>query len=93
MGEAIISFEKQTDSTCPKEGSKERPLMSNQRLRQIIGKKLAGHKRQDETKGIQEFNLKVNYILLLKKLLKGKCTGCDIETLWGYAPKERSSLA
>ena len=46
--------------------------MCNRRLQQIIRKKLAGHKRQDETKGLQGFNLKVNYILLLKKLLKGK---------------------
>ena len=72
----------------PEEGSKEKLPMSDQCLWQIIGKKLAGHKRQDMNSGCPGFNLKTNYILQLKEQQKNKCAGCAVEMVWDYAPKE-----
>ena len=51
----------------PEEGSGEKPPMSEQCLRQIIGEKLAGYKRQDGNNGRQGIDLKTNYILQLKE--------------------------
>ena len=75
------------------EGSGEKKPMSVQRLREIIAKKVAGHKRQDEMKGRQGFDLKVNHILQLKEQQKNKCAGCGIEMLWEYRAKDTQQFS
>jgi len=77
----------------PEESSVEKPPMSEQRLRQIIGKKLTGHKQQDENNGRQGFDLKTNYVLRLKEEQKNKFAGCGVEMLWSYAPKDTQQFS
>ncbi|CAG8709741.1 3033_t:CDS:1, partial [Dentiscutata heterogama] len=50
-------------------------------LRPFIFEKLVGYMDQDKKKG-HEFNLSVDYILVLKDLQKNKCELCFNEMLW-----------
>ena len=77
----------------PEEGSGEKPSMSEQRLRQIIGKKLAGYKRQDGNNGRQGFDLKTNYKLQLKEQQKNECVGCGAEMLWDYVTTDTQQFS
>ena len=51
------------------------------------------YKRQDEAKGLQGFNLKVDYILQLKVSQQGRCATCNIEMLWAYQPKDTQQFS
>ncbi|CAG8729462.1 13710_t:CDS:2, partial [Dentiscutata heterogama] len=52
-------------------------------LRPFISKKLVGYIDQDKKKGY-EFDLSVDYILVLKDLQKNKCKLCLNEMLWEW---------
>ncbi|KAF0413851.1 putative chromodomain protein [Gigaspora margarita] len=52
-------------------------------LRPFISEKLIGYMDQDKKKGC-EFNLSVDYILVLKDLQKNKCELCLNEMLWEW---------
>jgi len=53
----------------PEEGSEVRPV-TEQQLRKAITKKLVAYKRQDQAKGLQGFNLKVNHVLHVREAQK-----------------------
>ena len=46
------------------------------------------HKCQDQAKGLQGFNLKVNYILQLKEAHQNHCAAYNIKMLWVCQPKD-----
>ena len=71
----------------PEEGFEVRPL-TEQQLRKAIVKKHVGYKFQDQAKGLQGFNLKVDHILELKEAQSNRCAACNIELLWAYQPKD-----
>ena len=52
-------------------------------LRPFISGKLVGYMDQDKKKG-REFNLSVDYILVLKDLQKNKCELCLNKMLWEW---------
>ena len=79
---------------CPPEkGSEDKRPISEQQLRNVIARKLACHKLQGQAKGREGFNLKVSYILQLKKSQQNRCAACNIELLWNYAPKDTQQFS
>jgi hypothetical protein len=79
--------------TCPPdEGAKVRP-QTEQEIRKAVQRKLVAYKRQDQAKGLQGFNLKVDYILSLKENQRNHCAACDIELLWAYQPKDTQQFS
>lgn len=76
----------------PDEGSEIRQL-TEQQLRNVVARKLVGYIYQDKNKGLNGFNLKVNYILQLRDSQDNRCAACNIELLWAYAPKDTQQFS
>ena len=79
--------------TCPLEEGSEATPQAEQQLRKQIQRKLIAYKRQDQAKGLQGFNLKVNYVLELREAQSNRCAACNIELLWAYAPKDTQQFS
>ena len=66
---------------------------TEQQLRKAIQKKLVAYKRQDQTKGLPGFNLKVDDVLRLRDSQHNRCAACNIELLWAYQPKDTQQFS
>ena len=80
--------------TCPPEdGSGVTLPQTEQQFRTAIQKKLVAYKRQDQTKGLPGFNLKVDDVLRLRDSQNNRCAACNIELLWAHQPKDTQQFS